>query len=60
MSFTNNHHVEPGDSGGPWYYGNGSVGATSGDYWNPWSHRDVFSPTYRVGTVLPGVAIMLN
>jgi hypothetical protein len=59
MYFTQNHNLVPGDSGGPWYYGNTALGVSSGHWWNPWSDRDVFSPIYRVGVVLPGVSVLL-
>jgi hypothetical protein len=58
MHFTENHNLMPGDSGGPWYYGNSAMGVSSGHWWNAWSDRDVFSPIYRIGVVLPGVSVL--
>lgn len=38
-----NHEAGPGDSGGPWYWGNTAYGIHSGDRWYLLFHHDVWS-----------------
>lgn len=43
----------PGDSGGPWYWGNYAKGVHNGD----WGTGNYATKTSRIGVVLPGLSI---
>jgi hypothetical protein len=50
-------HGEPGDSGGPWYWGTTAIGIHHGYKWIPLFTRDLFSEAGRIDEAL-GVSIL--
>lgn len=49
-------HAEPGDSGGPYYYGNTAYGIHRGEkYW--FGYRDIFTPQQYIDNGIAGLVI---
>lgn len=58
MVATENRRAQPGDSGGPWFYGNTAYGVHSGYSTIGSVRRDQFSPAHYISSGLSGYRVM--